>query len=241
MSARRVLVNGAGSGIGRAVARAFADEGCAVTIAGRTPGPLEETDGGRGMVCRIADVTDEAATRALFESPFDVVIANAGGGVAARIGRTSLAEWNRTLAVNLTGVFLTFRAALATMGSGGRLIAIASTAGLRGGAAIPAYAAAKHGVIGLVRSVALDVAPRAITCNAICPGVVDTPLAEAAIAAVMARRGVDRAAALAEVVSENPAGRLIDPSEVAAAALYLASPAAGSVNGHALVLSGGGT
>jgi 3-hydroxybutyrate dehydrogenase len=240
MSARRVLVTGGGSGIGRAIARAFADAGCAVTIAGRSMAPLVETDAGRGMDCRITDVTDEAAIAALFDRPFDVVVANAGGASATRIGRVSLADWNRTLAVNLTGVFLTFRAALGAMGPGGRLIAIASTASLRGGATIPAYAAAKHGVLGLVRSVALDVAPRAITCNAICPGFVDTPLAEAAVAAVAQRRGVDRAAALAEVVAENPAGRLIDPAEVAAAVLYLASPAAASVNGHALVLSGGG-
>lgn len=236
---RRVLVTGAGSGIGRAVARAFAAEGDHVTIAGRRAGALAETDGGRGMTCRTADVTDAAQVAALFETPFDVVVANAGGGIAARLGRTSLADWNATLSVNLTGTFLTFRAALDGMGPGGRLIAMASTAALRGGPRIAAYAAAKHGVLGLVRSVALEVAPRGITCNAICPGFVDTPLGQKAIDAVQARHGVDRAAAEAEVVRDNPAGRLIAPEEVAAAALYLASPAAAMVNGHALSLSGG--
>jgi NAD(P)-dependent dehydrogenase (short-subunit alcohol dehydrogenase family) len=176
---------------------------------------------------------------ALFGAPFEVVIANAGGGVAARLGRTSLADWNATLAVNLTGTFLTFRGALEGMAPGGRLIAIASTASLKGGPRIAAYAAAKHGVLGLVRSVALEVAGRGITCNAICPGFVDTELAETAIANVQAARGVDRAAALAEVVAGNPVGRLIAPEEVAAAALYLASTAAAMVNGHALSLSGG--
>ena len=236
---RRVLVTGAGSGIGRAVARAFAAEGDHVTIAGRRAGALAETDGGRGMTCRTADVTDEAQVATLFETPFDVVVANAGGGIAARLGRTSLADWNATLSVNLTGTFLTFRAALEGMGPGGRLIAMASTAALRGGPRIAAYAAAKHGVLGLVRSVALEVAARGITCNAICPGFVDTPLGQKAIDAVQARHGVDRAAAEAEVVRDNPAGRLIAPEEVAAAALYLASPAAAMVNGHALSLSGG--
>ncbi len=236
---RRVLVTGAGSGIGRAVARAFAGAGDAVTIAGRRAAALAETDAGHGMTRRTADVTDEAQVTALFDTPFDVVIANAGGGVAARLGQTSLHDWNATLAVNLTGTFLTFRAALEGMGYGGRLIAIASVASLKGGARIAAYAAAKHGVLGLVRSVALEVAPRGITCNAICPGFVDTPLGQRAVDAVQARHGIDRAAAVAEVVRDNPVGRLIAPEEVAAAALYLAAPEAAMVNGHALSLSGG--
>jgi 3-hydroxybutyrate dehydrogenase len=236
---RNVLVTGAGSGIGRAVARAFAAAGDRVTITGRRADALAETDAGHGMVCRTADVTDEAQVAALFESPFDVVIANAGGGTAARLGRTSLADWNATLAVNLTGTFLTFRAALEGMGPGGRLIAMASTASLKGGPRIAAYAAAKHGVLGLVRSVALEVASRGITCNAICPGYVDTPLGQKAVDAVQSRRGVSRAEAEAEVVRDNPIGRFVSPEEVAAAALYLASPAAAMVNGHALSLSGG--
>lgn len=236
---RRVLVTGGGSGIGRAIARAFAEAGDAVTICGRRMDALEETAQGFTMTLRQADVTDEAQVAALFDQPYDVVVANAGGGPAAKLRNTTLEQWNDTLAVTLTGTFLTFRAALDGMGQGGRLIAIASTASLKGGATIAAYASAKHGVLGLVRSVAQEVAKQGITCNAICPGFVDTPLAQGAIEGLMEKKGLDRAKAEAMVAGGNPVGGLIRPDEVASAALYLASPGARMVNGHALSLSGG--
>ncbi|MCY4241588.1 MAG: SDR family NAD(P)-dependent oxidoreductase [Rhodobacter sp.] len=236
---RRVLVTGGGTGIGRAVAHAFCDAGDAVTIAGRRLAALDNAARDRDITRRVADVTDEAEVEALFDSPYDIVIANAGRGAPGKLAKTSLDNWNATLAVNLTGTFLTFRAALSGMGAGGRLIAIASTAALKGNASVPAYTAAKHGVLGLVRSVALDVAKDGITCNAICPGFTDTDLAGTAISGLMKRFGVDRERATGMVVSGNPQGRLVDPAEVAATAVFLASRRAASINGHALSVSGG--
>lgn len=236
---RQVLVTGGGSGIGRAIAHCFSDAGDKVTICGRRADALSETKGMRDMTCVVADVTSESDIAKVCETPFDVVVANAGAGEAARLADTSLDTWNRTLAVTLTGVFLTFRAALPRMKSGGRLIAVASTASLKGGPAIPAYAAAKHGVLGLVRSVALDVAKAGLTCNAICPGFVDTEMAETAIGNVMKKFDVDKERAKEIVVSGNPTARLISVEEVAESAYFLASPGAASINGHALSISGG--
>lgn len=236
---RRVLVTGGGSGIGRAVARTFAEAGEQVVITGRRADALAQTDDGRGMDCRIADVTDEDAVKALFDKPYDVVVANAGMGQASKLANTSLELWNQTISVTLTGVFLTFREALAGMQDGGRLIAISSVSGLHGEANVAAYSAAKHGVMGLVKSLALEVAKSGITCNAVCPGWVDTPMAEGAVAGVMKRFGISREEAAARVFGDNPAGRIVTPQEVADAVMYLASPGAAMVNGHGLVISGG--
>ncbi|MEM9317416.1 MAG: SDR family oxidoreductase [Pseudomonadota bacterium] len=240
MIARRVLVTGGGTGIGRAIAQAFAAEGDHVTIAGRRAEPLAETAQGTEMVHVIADVTDADSVAKLMAQPFDVVVANAGAGRPSRVADMSLEDWQATIDVNLTGTFLTFREALrAGMGAGGRLIAIASTASLQGGPNIASYVAAKHGVLGLVRALAKEVARDGITCNAICPGFVDTEMAETAITGVMARFDIAREQAFKLVVGGNPMKRLIAPDEVAAAAVFLASAGASSVNGHALAVSGG--
>lgn len=236
---RRVLVTGGGTGIGRAIAHAFADQGDWVVITGRREAVLAEAASGRSIETRVADVSDEAQVRALFEQPFEVVVANAGMGHARKVSKMRLEEWTQILAVNLTGVFLTFRAALRGMQPGGRLIAIASTASLQGGNTLGAYAASKHGVLGLVRSLAIEVAKEGITCNAICPGFVETDMAESAVQNVMHKFEVDRDKAAAMITSRNPMARMIQPDEVASAALYLASAGASSVNGHALTVSGG--
>ncbi|MBM1309857.1 SDR family oxidoreductase [Sulfitobacter mediterraneus] len=236
---RRILITGGGSGIGRAIAQYFADQGDDVTIAGRRMDALAETDGGRGMTCKQVDVTDEASVKALFDKPYDVVIANAGAGTAMRVADMPLEVWQSTLAVNLTGVFLTFREALNGMTAGGRLIAIASTASLKGGANIASYAAAKHGVLGLVRSLAVELAREGITCNAVCPGFVDTDMGQAAVTGVMERMNIPREKAEKMVVGGNPMRRMINTDEVVAAVQFLASPEASMVNGHALSVSGG--
>ncbi|KAJ03149.1 SDR family NAD(P)-dependent oxidoreductase [Sulfitobacter mediterraneus] len=236
---KRILITGGGSGIGRAIAQYFADQGDDVTIAGRRMDALAETDGGRGMTCKQVDVTDEASVKALFDKPYDVVIANAGAGTAMRVADMPLEVWQSTLAVNLTGVFLTFREALNGMTAGGRLIAIASTASLKGGANIASYAAAKHGVLGLVRSLAVELAREGITCNAVCPGFVDTDMGQAAVTGVMERMNIPREKAEKMVVGGNPMRRMIRTDEVVAAVQFLTSPEASMVNGHALSVSGG--
>jgi len=236
---RQVLVTGGGSGIGRAIAHHFADAGDRVTIAGRREDALVQTRGDRDIRCHRVDVSDEASVADLFDTSYDVVIANAGGGASGKVQDLSLADWNRVISVNLTGVFLTFRGALQSMSSGGRLIAVASTAGLQGGSNIAAYSASKHGVLGLVRSLAIEVAKTGITCNAVCPGFVDTPMADAAVQGVMDKFQVPREKAAEMITSGNPMKRMISPQEVVAAVAFLASEGASSVNGHAMAVSGG--
>lgn len=236
---RQVLVTGGGSGIGRDIARHFAKEGDAVTIAGRRMDALQETAQGYDMRCLTADVTDEASVKSLFETPYDVVIANAGAAQWTMLEDMSLEEWNRIQSVTLAGVFLTFREGLRGMSAGGRLIAVASTASLQGGVGLAAYSAAKHGVLGLMRSTAKEVARRGITCNAVCPAFVETEMAEQAVQSLMVRLNCDHDIAVKAITSPNPMRRMIDPSEVTSAVAYLASPGASSVNGHALSISGG--
>ena len=200
---------------------------------------LEETAKGMDMRCLQADVTDEASVKMLFDRRYDVVVANAGAGHVMPVAQMPSQIWHDTLAVNLTGVFYTFRAALQEMGPGGRLIAMASIASLKGGANLAAYAAAKHGVLGLVRSLAIEVAKQGITCNAVCPGFVDTDMAAGAVKNVMKRMEVDQSTAEKMLVANNPMRRMITAVEVTAAVRFLASPEASMINGHDLVVSGG--
>lgn len=167
------------------------------------------------------------------------MIANAGVADAAPFGKVTMDHWQRMITTNLTGTFLTFQHALAQMEAGGRMIAVASIAGLRGAAYAAPYAASKHGVMGLVRSLALEVAKKEITVNAICPGFLDTDMTRRSVANIMDKTGRDEAGAIASLTAKNPQGRLIDPAEVTAAALWLASAGAASVNGQAIMLDGG--
>lgn len=242
LAGKRVLITGGGSGTGADLARGFAGAGAEVVIAGRRAAALAEVaDRHPGVRQVVADVTDEASVRAMFAAagPFDIVIANAGAARSAPFGRITLDDWTAMLAVNLTGVFLTLREGVLQLPGWGRLIAVASVAGLKGVPYAAHYAAAKHGVVGLVRTLALEVARRPVTANAICPGYIDTPMTEASIANITAKTGMDRAAALAAVTGTSPQRRLIAPAEVTAAALWLCSPGAEGVNGQAIALSGG--
>jgi NAD(P)-dependent dehydrogenase (short-subunit alcohol dehydrogenase family) len=243
IAGKRVLVTGGGSGAGADLALGFARAGAAeVVICGRRAQALEAVAAQhpaiRALTC---DVTDEGAVQAVFAQagPVDIVIANAGQADSAPFTRTTLDQWHAMLAANLTGVFLTFREGLRQMGGWGRLVAIASTAGVKGYAKVAPYAAAKHGVVGLVRSLALEVARGPVTVNAICPGFLDTPMTDQSVRVIAEKTGrsLDQARAALEGIS--PQNRLYRPDEVTAAALWLCGPGSDGVNGQAITIAGG--
>ena len=239
---KRVLITGGGSGVGADMARSFAGAGAEVVVTGRRAAPLEKlAQANPSIRAVVADVTQEADVRAMFEQagPCDIVIANAGAAESGLLAKTTLAQWNAMMAVNLTGVFLTLREGVQRMPGWGRLISVASIAGLKGFAYAAPYAAAKHGVIGLTRSLALEVAKRPITVNAICPGYLDTEMTDRSIANIIAKTGKSPAEAQAVLTATNPQGRLIRADEVTATALWLCGPGAESVNGQSIALSGG--
>lgn len=248
LSGQHALVTGGGTGVGAAIAQALAGAGAAVTLAGRRIGPIEELAAtlpkARAVVC---DVTDEASVDKLFEQaaePFGapgIVVANAGAAESAPIGKTDLAGWERMISVNLTGSFLTARGALAPMrkAKAGRLIFIASTAGLKGYSYVAPYCAAKHGTIGLMRALAQETARDGITVNAVCPGFTETPLLADSIRNIMEKTGRDEDAARAELSKVNPQNRFIQPAEVAATVLWLCAPEAAGVTGQAIAVAGG--
>lgn len=241
LSGKRVLITGGGTGVGADLARGFAAEGASVVICGRREAPLRAVAEPLGARFVTADVTrEDDIARAFAEAgPCDIVIANAGAAESAPMGRVTLDQWNAMLAVNLTGVFLTFRAGLAQLPGWGRLIAVASTAGLKGYAYVAPYAAAKHGTVGLVRSLALEVAKRPVTVNAICPGFLDTEMTDRSVATIVAKTGKSAEEARAALAAANPQKRLIQPAEVTASALWLCAPGSEGVNGQAIAIAGG--
>lgn len=243
LAGRRALITGGGTGVGADLARGFASAGAEVVVAGRRRDPLDRVaaeTGARPLTC---DVTDEASVTALFEAAgrCDIVIANAGAADSAPFARLSRDQFDAVLAVNLTGTFLTLREGLRRMEGWGRLIAVASTAGLKGYPYVAHYTAAKHGVVGLVRALAQELGPRGITANALCPGFLDTEMTERTLDTITRTTGRDREAAQAALVRANPQRRLVTPSEVTAAALWLCSEGARGVSGQAIAIDGGET
>jgi NAD(P)-dependent dehydrogenase (short-subunit alcohol dehydrogenase family) len=247
---RHALVTGGGSGVGRAIALALAGVGIDVTICGRRAAQLDAVAAESGRIHGIAaDVTDEQSVVALYETaeaargPFDIVIANAGMAGSAPAHKVSLADWQQTLAVNLTGAFLAVKPALGAMAKRkqGRIIFVASTAGLKGYAYVAPYVAAKHGVVGLMRALAAENAKTGITVNAVCPGFVETDMLEESVQRIVEKTGRSVEEARKSLAATNPQNRFIQPDEVAAAVLWLCSDGARSVTGQALSLSGGET
>jgi NAD(P)-dependent dehydrogenase (short-subunit alcohol dehydrogenase family) len=248
------LVTGGGRGIGRAVAFAFAREGASVAVVARTHAEVErvaaevrEECGVRTMhaTCDVSDA--ESVTRAFavvaetFGRGADILVNNAGIAESAPVARTDDAHWRRHLAVNLDGTFYCTRAALPAMieRGWGRIINVASIAGKTGAPYIAAYAASKHGVLGLTRSVALEVALKGVTVNAICPGYVDTDMTTHAVEQIEAKTGRTAADALERIKSMSPQNRLVTPEEVAALALLLASEDGRGITGQAINVDGG--
>jgi NAD(P)-dependent dehydrogenase (short-subunit alcohol dehydrogenase family) len=242
---RVVVVTGAGSGIGRDLAGAFSRLGDRVVALGRRLATLDalaqELPDVRPVAC---DVADEGQVADAFRDlgRVDVLVNNAGVSESAPLHRTTLESWERQLAVNATGAFLCTRAVIAGMRErgAGRIVTVASTAGRAGAPYTAAYAASKHAAIGLMRVAAAELAGTAVTANAVCPAFVDTDMTRRSAARIAEKTGRTAAESTAALASGAPLGRLVQPSEVTAAVVWLASPEAAAVNGQTIVLDGGG-
>lgn len=250
-SGSAAVITGGGQGIGAAVARALAAEGAAVVVAARTPERIEavagaiRSAGGSAWAVR-CDVTDPASVRALADAAarhlkaVDILVNNAGVAHSAPLHKITLDDWNRVMAVNATGTFLCTQAFVPGMlaRKRGSVVNVASVAGLGGARYIAAYAAAKHAVIGFTRSVAAEVEGTGVTCNAVCPGYVDTEMTRESVARVVATTGKSADDALSAMLAASSQQRLITPEEVAQAVLALCDPRGDRSNGAAVTLAG---
>jgi len=253
LKGQHALVTGASRGIGATVAATLAEAGATLSLTARdgdavraVAAVLAQKYGGAAHGYG-ADATDEdqvgetvaAATKALGAPT--ILVNNAGGAETARFLDETRARWDHTILLNLTSTFIAMQAVLpAMLGAGyGRIINMASTAGLKGYAYVPSYSAAKHGVIGLTRAVALDTARKGVTVNAVCPGYTNTPMVATAIDKITAESGRTREETIAAFAANNPQRRLVEATEVAATVLWLALPASSSITGQSIAVAGG--
>jgi NAD(P)-dependent dehydrogenase (short-subunit alcohol dehydrogenase family) len=248
LDGRHALVTGGGRGIGRAIAAALSEAGAAVTVLGRTEAPLKEAAAAghaRGYV--VADVTDEAATdravrqAAAAHGPIDILIANAGSAESAPFLESDAELFRNMFELNVMGVVHATRAVLGDMTRRGfgRIVVNSSVAGLKGYAYVSAYCMAKHAAVGFVRALAQETVKSGVTVNAVCPGFTDTDIVARSLDKITARTGRTREQALADILKDEPLGRLITPEEVAAAVLFLCSPGASAITGTTLAVAGG--
>ncbi|VVE56056.1 3-hydroxyacyl-CoA dehydrogenase [Pandoraea capi] len=245
------LVTGGARGIGEAVARSLLAQGARVTLLGRSEAKLAEGVNAltsHGEVAWVsADISDATAVAAAFTraterfGPVQVLVNNAGQAVSAPFGKTDAQLWQQMIDVNLTGTYHCISAALPAMltAGWGRIVNVASTAGLIGYPYVTAYCAAKHGVVGLTRALALEVAKKGVTVNAVCPGYTETDIVRDAVANIVAKTGRSEDEARAELAKRNPQARLVQPQEVADAVLWLCQPGAASMTGQSIAVAGG--
>jgi NAD(P)-dependent dehydrogenase (short-subunit alcohol dehydrogenase family) len=242
---KHAVVTGGGSGIGAAIARRMSDAGCCVTLMGRNADRLKSKAAELNTQFQVADVTDRESVATAFAAAAQengkiaILVNNAGAVESMPFGKMNDDLWDRSIAVNLTGVYNCTRVAIGSMGEAGlgRIVNIASTAALKGYAYVSAYCAAKHGVVGLTRALALEYATKGITVNAVCPGYTNTEIVEQAIDKIATATGRSRDDALAELLKVNPQQRLVEPEEVAETVMWVCRQE--SINGQSIAVAGG--
>ncbi len=248
LEGKNAVVTGAGRGIGAAIAQALAAQGARVALIGRSVGPLEEQAAKmQGAIAVSVDVADAGSVKQGFATirerfgRIDILVNNAGHADSAPFTRTDAALWKRMIDLNLGGVYLCTSEVYPAMlkQDYGRIINVASTAALKGYAYVTAYCAAKHGVIGLTRALALEAAKSKLTINSVCPGYTETDMVRESVANIVAKTGKSEAEARAALTAHNPQARMIQPEEVANAVLWLCLPGSESINGQSIAIAGG--
>lgn len=258
MQGRHALITGAGTGIGAAIALQLAQAGCRLTLCGRSQGTLQtqaqalhdQVPDGAVLIAPM-DVSDEHAVQAAVQlaqarfGPIHILVNNAGQALSSPFAKTDAAMWQQMLNVNLTGTYHCIQAVLPGMleaaktGTPGRIVNIASTAGLKGYAYVSAYVAAKHGVVGLTKALALELARKGVTVNAICPGYTETDIVRDAVHRIVAKTGKSETEARQALAASSPQQRLVQPDEVAQSVLWLCGPGSDAINGLAIAIDGG--